>query len=93
MEKLLEGVQFKQAKQGQKFISKGEKILSLAIAVEGSVVNSKKQRIAQKGELIDEESIANNTGVYQDDIFMETEGIIGFIEYETFKKLLGSLEK
>jgi hypothetical protein len=43
--------------------------------------------------LIDEVSIANKTGVYTDDIFMEGEGVIGFIDCEAFRKLQGSMQK
>lgn len=42
MERLLDGVQFKEYKLGQKFISKGDKVTSFVIVVEGSATNSKK---------------------------------------------------
>lgn len=43
-------------------------------------------------ELVDEEAISKSAN-YSDDIFMETEGVIGYVDYEAYKRLQGSLEK
>lgn len=92
---MLELATFKKLRNGEKIFSKGQKVGILAVVVEGSAINDLKQKVAKEGEMINEFTLKDNFrgGIHSNDVIMEQGGVVGLIDYESYRKQNGSVEK
>ncbi len=78
----------RQISSGTKIINRGEKVGNLIIIIEGIAVNSKSEKVGENGQMICEDSLRDMSrgSLHFEDIIMKTDGVVGSIDYESFRK-------
>jgi signal-transduction protein with cAMP-binding, CBS, and nucleotidyltransferase domain len=95
LERLMESVSFKTCKKGDCIFKKGDRFGIMAIMMEGLVANANGSKKFSKGDIIMEDSLKddNRGGAFTEDLACADAAVVALIDYETFRKSQGSVEK